>query len=70
MTNRYISPGVFVKEVNISIVRPNFPKKYTRRIKIGNIFEINSKSIITSTEKGPNSPIQIENFDDFKNIFG
>lgn len=33
MNNKYVSPGVFVKEMNISIVKPNFSKKYLRRIK-------------------------------------
>lgn len=64
MGNKYVSPGVFVKEVNISIVKPNFSKKYLRRIKIGKIFEIDNKSIIiTSTQKGPNSPTQIGSID-------
>jgi hypothetical protein len=71
MGNKYVSPGVFVKEVDISIVTPNFSKKYTRRIKIGNIFGIDNKLIITtSTQKGPNSPIQIGSIDDLNKIFG
>jgi len=71
MNNKYVSPGVFVKEVDIDIVRPNFSKKYLRRIKIGKIFEIDDKSIITtSTQKGPNSPIQIGSIDDLNKIFG
>jgi hypothetical protein len=53
MGNNYISPGVFTKEADISIVRPNFSKKYLRRIKIGKIFDIDVPSvIITSTPKG------------------
>lgn len=71
MGNKYVSPGVFVKEVNISIVKPNFSKKYLRRIKIGKIFEIDDKSIITtSTQKGPNSPTQVGSIDDLNKIFG
>jgi len=71
MNNKYVSPGVFVKEVDIDIVRPNFSKKYTRKIKIGNIFGIDNKLIITtSTQKGPNSPIQIGSIDDLNKIFG
>jgi len=47
------SPGVFAKEIDISIVRPKFSKKYLRRIKIGKIFGIDvSNVIITSTPKG------------------
>lgn len=46
------SPGVFTKEVEISIVRPT--KRYSRRIKIGKIFDIDVPNIIiiTSTPKG------------------
>ncbi len=69
MNNKYVSPGVFVKEVDISIVRPNFSKKYTRIIKISNIFGIDNKLIITtSTQKGPNSPTQIGSADDLNKI--
>jgi hypothetical protein len=51
--SKYKSPGVFVKEVDISIVRPIFSKRYSRRIKIGNIFGIDVPNvIITSTPKG------------------
>lgn len=48
------SPGVFTKEVDISIVRPTFSKRYSRRIKIGKIFDIDVPNIIiiTSTPKG------------------
>ena len=47
------SPGVYTKEVDISIVRPKFSKKYLRRIKIGKIFGIDVPNvIITSTPKG------------------
>ncbi len=71
MSNKYVSPGVFVKEVDISIVTPNFSKKYTRRIKIGKIFEIDNKLIITtSTQKGPNYPIKMGSVDDLNKIFG
>ena len=65
------SPGVFVKEENISIVYPKFPNNYLRKSKISKIFAIENKSIIiTSTQKGPNSfPKEINNFDDFEKIF-
>jgi len=47
----YKSPGVFVKEVDISIVKHS--KRYSRRIKIGKIFDIDVPNvIITSTPKG------------------
>jgi hypothetical protein len=69
MGNKYISPGVFVKEVDISIVRPNFSKKYTRRIKIGKIFGIDIPNVIISTQKGPNNSIYMGN-NDFYKIFG
>lgn len=47
------SPGVFVKEVDISIVRPIFSKRYSRKQKIGKIFDIDVPGvIITSTPKG------------------
>ena len=47
------SPGVFVKEVDISIVRP-FSKRYLRRKKIRKILGLSDISdvIITSTPKG------------------
>ena len=45
------SPGVFVKEVDISIVKHS--KRYSRRIKIGKIFGIDVPNvIITSTPNG------------------
>ena len=69
MGNKYISPGVFVKEVDISIVRPNLSKRYLRRIKIGKIFGIDVPNvIITSTPNGPNNfpqHITSSNFSDF-----
>lgn len=52
------SPGVFVKEVDISIVKHS--KRYSRRIKIGKIFGIDFPDvIITSTPKGPTNFPQI-----------
>jgi hypothetical protein len=60
MGNNFISPGVYVKEVDISIVTPNFSKRYLRRIKIAKIFDIDVPNvIITSTPKGPNNFPQI-----------
>jgi predicted RecB family endonuclease len=54
----YKSPGVFVKEVDISIVKHS--KRYSRRIKIGKIFDIDVPNvIITSTPKGPTNFPQI-----------
>ena len=47
------SPGVFVKEIDIDVVRPTFSKRYSRRIKIGKIFDIDVPNIIiTSTPNG------------------
>jgi hypothetical protein len=46
------SPGVFVKEFDIAIVKHS--KRYSRRIKIGKIFDIDVPNVIvTSTPKGP-----------------
>ena len=54
------SPGVFVKEVDISIVRPIFSKRYSRKQKIGKIFNIDIPNvIITSTPKGQTNFPQI-----------
>lgn len=54
------SLGVFTKEVDISIVRPKFSKKYLRKMKIGKIFGIDVPNvIITSTPKGTNNFKQI-----------
>jgi hypothetical protein len=54
----YKSPGVFIKEVDISIVKHS--KRYSRRIKIGKIFDIDVPNIIiTSTPKGPTNFPQI-----------
>jgi hypothetical protein len=52
MNNKYISPGVYVQERDITIVRP-FSKRYLRKIKIGKIFGIDVPNVIvTSTPKG------------------
>jgi len=54
----YKSPGGFVKEVDISIVKHS--KRYSRRIKIGKIFDIDVPNIIiTSTPKGSTNFPQI-----------
>lgn len=53
------SPGVYVHEKDITIVRP-FSKRYLRRIKIGKIFGIDVPNlIITSTPKGQTNFSQI-----------
>ncbi len=45
------SPGVFVQERDITVVK--YSKRYSRRIKIGKIFDIDVPNIIiTSTPKG------------------
>lgn len=45
------SPGVFVQERDINFVKHS--KRYSRRIKIGKIFDIDVPNIIiTSTPKG------------------
>jgi len=47
----YKSPGVYVQERDITIVKHS--KRYSRRIKIGKIFDIDVPNvIITSTPKG------------------
>jgi hypothetical protein len=52
------SPGVYVVEKDITIVRPS--KKYLRRIKIGKIFGIDVPNVIvTSTPIGQNNFTQI-----------
>jgi hypothetical protein len=48
------SPGVYVQERDITIVRP-FSKRYLRRIKIGKIFGID----VPATQKGPTNFPQI-----------
>ena len=59
MANMYLSPGVFTKEVDV-VIYPRFSKRYTRRMKIGKIFDIDVPSvIITSTPKGPTNFSQI-----------
>lgn len=53
------SPGVFVKEVDISIY-PKLSKRYSRRMKINKIFDIDVPNIIiTSTPKGSTNFPQI-----------
>ena len=49
------SPGVYVQERDIAVVKHS--KRYSRRIKIGKIFdiEVTDKVIITSTHKGGTS---------------
>ena len=52
------SPGVFVTERDITIVKHS--KRYSRRIKIGKIFGIDvTNVIITSTPNGPTNFPQI-----------
>ena len=54
----YKSPGVYVQERDITIVKHS--KRYSRRIKIGKIFDIDVPNvIITSTPKGPTNFPQI-----------
>ena len=54
----YKSPGVFVQERDITIVKHS--KRYSRRIKIGKIFNIDIPNIIiTSTPKGTTNFSQI-----------
>ncbi len=54
----YKSPGVFVQERDITIVKHS--KRYSRRIKIGKIFDIDVPNIIiTSTPKGTTNFPQI-----------
>ena len=62
------SPGVFVKEVDISIVKHS--KRYSRRIKIGKIFDIDVPNIIiTSTPNGPNNFPQHITSSNFSELF-
>ena len=67
MSNKYISPGVYIQEREITFVK--HPKRYLRRIKIGKIFGIDVPNvIITSTPNGPNNfpqHITSSNFSDF-----
>jgi hypothetical protein len=66
MDNKYISPGVYVQEREISFVK--HPKRYSRRIKIGKIFGIDVPNVIISKPNGPtNFPQHItsSNFSDF-----
>jgi len=67
MSNKYISPGVYIQEREITFVK--HPKRYSRRIKIGKIFGIDVPNvIITSTPNGPNNfpqHITSSNFSDF-----
>jgi hypothetical protein len=54
----YKSPGVYVQERDITIVKHS--KRYSRRIKIGKIFDIDVPNIIiTSTPKGSTNFPQI-----------
>ena len=58
MGNKYVSPGVYVQERDITIVKHS--KRYSRRIKIGKIFDIDVPNvIITSTPKGQTNFTQI-----------
>jgi len=69
MGNKYISPGVYVQERDITIVRP-FSKKYLRRIKIGKIFGIDVPNvIITSTPNGLNNFPQHITSSNFSELF-
>ena len=50
MSNKYISPGVYIQEREITFVK--HPKRYSRRIKIGKIFGIDVPNVIISKPKG------------------
>jgi hypothetical protein len=48
MINKYLSPGVFIKEMDVSgVIYPRLSKRYSRRIKIGKIFGINVPIVTT-----------------------
>jgi hypothetical protein len=69
MANKYVSPGVYVRDVDYSIYTT--PKNYKRMKKIARIYDnIEIPVIITATQKGPNNPIYLSNSDDFDKIFG
>lgn len=53
MGNKYVSPGVYVQERDITIVKHS--KRYSRRIKIGKIFGIDVSNIIITTPIGQNN---------------
>ena len=64
----YKSPGVFVQERDITIVKHS--KRYSRRIKIGKIFDIDVPNIIiTSTPNGPNNFTQHITSSNFSELF-
>jgi len=64
----YKSPGVYVQERDITVVRPS--KKYLRRIKIGKIFGIDVPNvIITSTPNGLNNFPQHITSSNFSELF-
>lgn len=56
MYNIYLSPRVFVKEVD---VYPRISKSYTRRIKIGKIFDIDVPNIIISKPNGGHKNVNL-----------
>ena len=59
MYNIYLSTRVFAKEVDVTIY-PRIYKSYTRRIKIGKIFDIDVPSVIvTSTPKGGHKNVNL-----------
>ena len=62
------SPGVYVQERDISIVR-SFSKRYLRRIKITRIYNSINIPSVTSTQKSTN-PMYIGNIDNLDKIFG
>ncbi len=68
MGNKYISPGVYVQEREISFVK--HPKRYSRRIKIGKIFGIDVPNVIISKPKGgPQNLPQYINSSNFQQFF-
>jgi hypothetical protein len=54
MYNIYLSPRVFVKEIY-----PRISKSYTRRIKIGKIFDIDVPNIIISKPNGGHKNVNL-----------
>lgn len=55
MGNKYISPGVYVQERDITIVYPKIKKNYFRKSKISKIFNLGLPEIIVSTPNGLNN---------------
>ena len=69
--NRFVSPGVYTKEVDVSGF--SIPKRLLRISKIKELFGVNPiNPLYINVQSGISSytPVKIDNYQDFEDMFG